>query len=137
MPVDRAESTPRNRANNVVTMTAMSTPVQGFMPNWRPRPLSATTLPTANPATPNINHWASDTMPPYADRNTSDDAARPSINVRVITKSTKKSEPNSGSSARNAHPRTAATVRPDGVLTPPPRTGRSAAPPARRRGSPA
>ena len=64
MPVERADSVPRSRASAVVTMMATSTPIHAFMPSWSPRPLFATTLPTANPATPNMSHWASDTMPP-------------------------------------------------------------------------
>ena len=64
LPVEREESSPRSSARTVQTARAIGTAVHGFQPNCIPRPLSATRLPTAKPATPNRSHCANDTMPP-------------------------------------------------------------------------
>ena len=152
MPVDRAESNPRTRASSVATASAIGTAVHGAQPSFMPRPLSATMFPTANPATPKMSHCASEVMPPYPERKTMVDAARPSMSARVMTKSTKKSDPNAGSSTMNTQAtataalradtdrRGAAVVRaPSTSLTPPltraVRTGHSAVPRAPRQGS--
>ena len=113
MPVDRADSKPRTKASNVATARAIGTAVHGAQPNRMPRPLSATMFPTAKPATPKMSHCASDVMPPYPERKTMVDAARPSMSARVMTKSTKKSDPNAGSSTMNRQATATATLRAD------------------------
>src|SRR4029079_14532510 len=113
MPVDRAERMPRTNASSVARTRAIGTAVHGAQPSFIPRPLSATMLPTANPATPKMSHWASDVMPPYPERKTIVDAASPSMRARVITKSTKKSDPNAGSSSMKPHATATAALRAD------------------------
>ena len=97
MPVVRDASAPSPNASTTVTTRANTTPSHGFHPSLSPFvPPSPTALPTMNPPTPTKSSCASDTIPPYDERNTIVAAASPSITVRVITNDTKKSEPTSG-----------------------------------------
>ena len=83
----------------VVITSAATTATHGLSPSVSPfvLPSSATALPMTKPATPYMSNCASDTIPPYADRKISVEAANPRMSARVITNSTKNCEPNVGS----------------------------------------
>jgi hypothetical protein len=138
MPYVRLDSAPRPRATAVVITTAAATATQGLSPSVSPfvLPSSATALPMTKPATPYISNWASDTIPPYADRKMSVEAATPRISVRVITNSTKYCEPNAGKAINTTRIATITAMPTDGrrtALTQSSRTSRSGAPRERAR----
>ena len=69
MPALRLASAPNRNATIVATTIPITTPAHGFQPRFSPFVFPfVTTLPRAKPATPKIEIWASETIPPYAER---------------------------------------------------------------------
>ena len=73
----------------VAIAIASTTPSHGFQPRfWPPVTSVVTMFASENPAIPKIAVWASETIPPYADRKMRLAAATPSRNVWVRMKLT-------------------------------------------------
>ena len=116
MPNVRLDNAPSTKATMVVMINAATTATHGLRPSVSPLLFdSGTQLPITKPATPYASSWASDTIPPYADRKMIVEATKPRMSARVTTNSTKNCEPNVGRRTRSARTTSSAMYPPPGT----------------------